>query len=400
MHAFYCDKLSWIRFNRLPSIVVIGVCLYIASIVIPTKFFLDGPLFLLSLIAVYATVSNLRKRTITSLPLISPVFIFLVSMVMSILASDDVLRSASQSLNLLPPVLLYLIIAENFNTIKDARYLYFSFTLVALGLVFVALLTVFRSGVMKPSVWLSLMNSSMIVVVNDLIVLAVIAPLSLALFYLKPKSTIGIIAALSVLLSICIIVIYQSRSALLTMIASITCFLILVLHRIGLAVGFVIFILTFLIDSFLGFSLIAKFSRIWHGDSRFTLWVSAWTDFLNAPILGHGPYTFIYKYPSKMTTYAHNLYLEALAERGIIGLMGLLLLLYCGLSAAWRLRRSTSVELKVFSCAAFSAIASFCFASFFDLTLSRLWVVIMIFSLMGIIAHFSLINKNIKEIEP
>lgn len=385
--------------NRQPSIVVIGVCLYIASIVMQPKFLFDVPLFLLSLIAVYATVSNLRSRSITSLPLIVPVFVFLVAMVMSILGSDDIVRSTRQSLNLMPAVLLYVLIAGYIHNVRDTRYLYFSFTLVALGLVGVSFWAVYRSGVMKPSVWLSLMNSSMIIVVNDLIVLAVIAPLSLALFYLKPKSAAGIIAALSVLLSICITVIYQSRSALLTMIASITCFFILVRHRIWLAIGLVIFIITFLVDRLLGFKLVTKFSSIWYGDSRFSLWASAWTDFLNAPLLGHGPYTFIYKYPSKITTYVHNLYLEALAERGIIGLMALLLLLFYGLSEAWKLRRATSAELKVFGCAAFSALASFCFASVFDLTLSRLWVVIMMFSLLGIIAHLSLINKDIKEIE-
>ena len=54
-------------------------------------------------------------------------------------------------------------------------------------------------------------------------------------------------------------------------------------------------------DGFLGFPLLTKFETV--ADFRFTLWLAAWNMFLDAPLLGHGPYSF----GPLVTSYVHDL---------------------------------------------------------------------------------------------
>jgi hypothetical protein len=67
----------------------------------------------------------------------------------------------------------------------------------------------------------------LLVVPNDVTFLAVIAPLSLALFYHKPRSAIGIVALISVLFSIGAIFAFRSRTAAMTLVVSVVCAVIL-----------------------------------------------------------------------------------------------------------------------------------------------------------------------------
>ncbi|MBF0780533.1 O-antigen ligase family protein [Granulicatella sp. 19428wC4_WM01] len=59
-----------------------------------------------------------------------------------------------------------------------------------------------------------------------------------------------------------------------------------------------------------------------HIDIRLDIWVSSFTEFFNAPLIGQGPLTYmtIYeKYNSYPTQHAHNLLLDTLLNYGIIG---------------------------------------------------------------------------------
>jgi len=66
------------------------------------------------------------------------------------------------------------------------------------------------------------------------------------------------------------------------------------------------------------------------GAGRFRFWRIAWNQFLTAPILGTGPQTYSLAYalaqqqsrgPSFMIAHAHNLYLNILAQQGIVGVV-------------------------------------------------------------------------------
>ena len=143
----------------------------------------------------------------------------------------------------------------------------------------------------------------------------------------------------------------------------------------------------------------------WDGTGRIPLWLSAWKMFLGAPLFGQGPHTFVLFYNSylqnislpswlfvdhRIVPWAHNLYLEVLAEQGLIGLSALVLLLARGLFIAWNLRQAKSDEIRILGYGAFAALVGFCFAAAIELTFLRQWVLIMMFTLLGLITHLSL----------
>ncbi|MBI3303818.1 MAG: O-antigen ligase family protein [Deltaproteobacteria bacterium] len=212
---------------------------------------------------------------------------------------------------------------------------------------------------------------------NDITFLAVVAPLSLTLLSREPRGVVGAVAALSLLLSASAACLLQSRVAMLTMVASITCAATLIHPRLGLACGLAILLLALLLDGLLGFPLVAKFGRIW--DSRIPLWLAAWAMFLDAPVLGHGPHTFVLLYRSyldglslptwlpvdtRVVSWAHNLYLEVLAERGVVGLTALGFLLARGFSAARHIQRAPPGDAHSFGAGALAGLGGLCLAAF------------------------------------
>lgn len=382
------------------SYAVIGACFYIAVFAIPFKFKWDLALFSLAAISILTVVSCSRDRSFGNLSQILPVLIFLVVSGLSIFVSEDVGRSARLSISLLPAALLFFLITGYFDDLKYIRILYLTFSIVVLGLASMLLWAVSCNIDISPSAWVSDVGSPIMVVKNDVTFLALITPLSLALLYLKPRSISGVVAMLSVLLGIAVIGIFQSRIAMLTMVASVTCFFALIRPRIGLVCCISVLFLILLIDSFMGFPLIERFIRHWDGTGRIPLWLSAWEMFLDAPFFGHGSHTFVLfsnsylqnlDFPSwlfvdpRIVPWAHNLYLEVLAEQGIVGLIALGFLLISGISAAWNLRQSISGEIRILGYGIFAALLSFCVAAAFELSFLRQWVVVMIFTFLGII---------------
>ena len=114
------------------------------------------------------------------------------------------------------------------------------------------------------------------------------------------------------------------------------------------------------------------------------MWSAAWSLFLDAPVWGHGPHTFgiFSKIP-----YVHNLYLQVLAEQGGLGLAALGALIAYGLVAAWRLQRVASSEAALLGAGALAGLVGFCSAAVVDLSFVHQWVAIILFVLLGTIAH-------------
>jgi len=252
-------KLSWLKLNHMPSFAVIGACFYIASLGMPFQFKLDIPLLALALFSVLMVFSSSQRIRITKLPLILPVSVFIVTTGISILFSQDVGRSMKLSVSLLPTLLIFSLIVTHFNGIKDIRLIYIALSGTVLWLSFMLIWDISISGKIDPFLSVSGIGSPILVVKNDVTLLSLVAPISLSLLYHKPKRITQIIAGLSVLLSIIVIGFFQSRVAMLTMIASITCFFTLIRPKKGLisCIGTLIAIL--LIDGIMGSPLIERF---------------------------------------------------------------------------------------------------------------------------------------------
>jgi O-antigen ligase len=90
------------------------------------------------------------------------------------------------------------------------------------------------------------------------------------------------------------------------------------------------------------------------GSDRYQFWVAAWRAFEHRPLLGIGPGTFAFWWERHASTYehvinAHSLYLETLAETGLVGLAALLgfigVVLVSGIAASTRPRGSQRAYL-------------------------------------------------------
>jgi len=398
-------NLSIQRSKSLLISPVVCACLYVAFCGISLNFRIDIPLLILAAYSIFVVWScgSSQKKLSTS-PFVLYVCFYLLIMGISILFSGDAGRSLRLSAPLLPAVLLFFLIAEYFDSYKDIWLLYLTFALVSLGLSTLLLGAVWINKVSDPFVWVFSVGSPILVVKNDVTFLAIIAPLSLALMWRKPRSIFSLIALTSLVSSILVIGFFQSRVALLTMIISVSFFFLFIKPRIGLACGLSIAVIVLLIDSFVGFPLIQRFIDHWDGTGRIPLWISAWKMFLDAPLLGHGPHTFVQLYESylqnvnlpswlfvdsRTVPWPHNLYLEVLAEQGIFGFLAFLFLLISGLFAALKVRRITSAEVRILGYGVLASLMGFCFAALIELTFLRQWVTLVLFTILGVIAHLT-----------
>lgn len=382
---------------------LIGVCIYIGGFCLPVKWKFDIlSLIALTLIALFEAVSSLRNKTNSNMPLALPVAAFLTSMGLSILVSEDVGRSLRLSVSFLPGVLLFYLVSVHFDGTKDISRLYFAVSAALLTIASGLLLAFFRNSGAGPFAWVSDTGSPILLVKNDVTFLALMSPFSLSLLCNKPSRVEGAIAALSLILCIIVTGLFQSRVAALTLVASITCFFILIRPKIGIVCSIITIAILFLIDGGIGFPLSGRFIQQWDGSGRFPLWVSAWEMFLDAPMLGRGPHTFVLLYKAYLNTFsfpswffietrlvpwAHNLYLEVLAGQGILGLITLGYLLFSGFYALQKLRRASPGETRILAYGAFACLAGFCLAAAIELTFLRQWVVVTMFILLGVISQ-------------
>jgi O-antigen ligase len=375
----------------LAALGPIGVYAYIIGFAIPMTW--DIPLMVLAVTSILVAVCSDRVGLVVNPPLPAILIaLFLLATGLSLVVSDDIGRSLKLSASLLPALLLFFLITEYFRVTRDIRLLYLTCSIVGLGLAIALLWAAWKNPGVHPHAiphpWVSYVGSPIIITRNDPTFLSVIAPFSLILFYREPRSVVGILAALSVVLSLSTVVVFQSRGATLTLVAAVVCTAVLLRPRLGLAVSFVVFLAALIVDGTSGFPLTERFlslvDRPLH--TRSELWEVAWRMFLDAPLLGHGPHTFVlfHKVP-----WSHNLYLQVLAEQGIIGLVTLVALLVYGLSTAWKIRSAARDDIRYLSAGACGSMIGFCLSSAIELSLLRQWVIVVLFLLLGVVTKLS-----------
>ena len=372
-----------------------GACFYLLGFVLP--FGWNIPVVALALSGACVAAFSRKAGPADRFPMALPVLLFLIAAGIAIVASEDLGRNLRLSAPLIPAVLLFVLIAGHFDGTRHTRLLYITFSVVGLGLAGEVLWNAWQHGWAIPydwQGWISDVHSPILVVPNDTVFLAVIAPLSVVLLFSETSVEVRVLAVISILLGICAVCVMQSRVAMMTMVASLTLAVLLLRPRLALPFGLVVAAATLLVDGALGFPLLAKFSQLWESgrlwDARLPIWSAAWAAFLSSPVLGHGLHTFAYTSVDSINTrWAHNLYLETLAEQGILGMIALGFLLYSALAAARHIRCVSDATTQVFGCGALAAVAGFCFAGFIELSFLRGWVVIVLFVLLGVISQLT-----------
>ena len=392
-------------FLRTSAIGPLGVYAYLIGVALPLQ--TDIALAILTCCSLVAVGVRKQLSVTGRFSLYAPVVLFLLATSLSTLGSHNIHHSLRLTMVLVPATLLFLVITDYDDEWLQLDHLYLVFSLVGLGLSLTVLWMGWQYRGISPKVWVPILGSPLLIVPNDGVFLAAIAPFSLVLLYRTSHSLVNVVTGFSLFSSIGAVVVLRSRVAALTLCVAVSWVATLLQPRLGLLYGGMSLLALGLVDLILGFPLLGKFAQ-W--DTRLSLWFLAWGMFLDAPLVGHGPHTFGLLYqsyrsrlqlpewlpldPHTTVPWAHNLYLELLAEQGLIGLSTFLLLLGWGMRLGWTTHKSARDEVRIFAVAALAVLGSLGVASVLELTLMRQWVAILLFTVLGIITRLSFQQLN------
>lgn len=286
--------------------------------------------------------------------------VFLLGSLLSMLGAERVAPGLHRSLPLLPQLLIFQAVASRFDRTDRIRL---EWALMAAGGLLAGLLlaVALKHPGQMPQFWLDWAKRPFFSVPNDLLFLVLVAPFVLAhLIESRQRSRqVLLLIVLGVLFTT--LVVYRTRMGVLLFVFLCLWFGLARVQRIWRALAWSLVLvpaLVILIDATRQFELLQKFSQISTLAARVPLWVSAWEMFVAAPWLGHGPGAFARLYPDYLSgihfpdwvraspvlagqhaPWAHSLYLELLAERGLVGLLsfaGLMFVAGKRLLGGWR----------------------------------------------------------------
>ena len=382
----------------------VGVCLFVLGFAAP----IPSQLPLLALVGgalLGAFLDKSPRQGALPRPFMAATVLFLVLMALSIFFSDDRARSLELSAAWVPAGLLFVVLSERLRSPAHIRAVYASFSFVALCLAGVLLAGRWFYGA-NPHAWLSTLGLPVLVVPNDCHFLALLTPLSLILIDRQPRTALGLMALVSIGLTGFAILALGSRGAALTLVVCLVGTGTLLRPRLGLGLGLGAFGIIAVGDAALGFPLASKFTHV--VDTRISLWIIAWEMFLDPPWMGHGPHTYRTLYtayfeaivfpswvrPDPWGTevpWAHNLYLELLAERGIIGFFSFTGMVGMGAFYALRVRQEGSGELSALASGTIGVLAGLGLSGVFEASLLRIWLVVLLLVVLGIIAQLAVL---------
>jgi O-antigen ligase len=387
-----------------------GVCAYVLGFALPLES--DYSLMALAVCALVASVGAFEEARPTHFnPLIASIICFCIVSVASSLLSVRPWSSLASLVPLVPAVLLFVLVSYDFSSYGQIRALFLALSVVALSLSAALIGIALVNPAAAPSEWVRTLDSPIIVVSNDATFFAVLVPVFLSLVYAKPRSLSAAVGALAVILALVAGVLLQSRTAVLTMFVCMLAAAVLRKSRSLMLVSISTPIVVLLVDLILHAQLLAKFmARL--VDTRLYLWLSGWDMFLEAPVFGHGPNTFGTLYPQylsrldlpawipfdpRVVAWPHSLYIEVLAERGLVGMLAMALVIGCGAALAWRVRNGACTEARSVANTALASLTGICFAGLIELTLLRVWVVVLLLLLLGVINFASVRSSRAME---
>jgi O-antigen ligase len=385
------DQKIWTRIS------VFGCSAYVVLFALPTKW--DISLALLAIVTIASSLFASSNKVGFKHYITVILVLFIVYNIISVFVSSNIRISSAFGLSLLPSLLIYYLINWRFSGLSHIRILYAAFTILALCLSIGLVVTALANSGGNPLVWIEKFPSPIIVVPNDLILLAVIFPFTLCFLRKDARTAFILIAVASLAVSVIAIIAFQSRGAIIALVAGALVYLWLTSRRLSIILVAAILFLALITDAVMGFPLLSKFGQF--SDARIPLWIAAWGMFVDAPILGFGPHTYGLFYQSyletarlpefsvvepRFTPWPHNLYLEVLAEQGLIGLTILMLLLAAALNRAWKLVQARSHDTRRYGIAALASLLVICLAGLYELTFLRLWLPIILFSILGVIS--------------
>lgn len=406
--------MKWLRVKRNVScwsrgLGRFGVLCYVVALGVPH--FSHFPLVILGLAGLVSGYDKSGSGAQLLKYINGPLIVVVCSTLLSILFATDIRQSIWVSSSLVACAVLFYCIISNFDVSK-LRLLFTTIVLVNIVVASVLTVIVCRYPGLQPAEWMNKADFPILSVPNDLLLLSSCAPLTLALFCLEKRKINRFIALFSLLMTLSIVIFFQSKSALLVFILSIA-FCILLLRPKHFQYAILMFFVTVLvvdgINNFLLYKKTVDFN-LW--TIRFPLWIAAGKMFLDAPLLGQGPGSFALlsdRYISELSLpswvvrderhmpWAHSLYLEVLAERGLIGLFAVLSL-FVGIGyALWFVNKSAKEKKKIYlAVGLLSSLFAIVIGGVFELSILRHWVLVV---MTVIAASASILVSDIKATE-
>ncbi len=376
----------------------VGAYAYVLTFALPlTTDYSLAALALCALVASFGARKATRPGSFTGLSV--SIACFCMVSVASAVLSLRPWSSLASMVSLVPALLLFMLVSHDFSSPRQIRFLFLSLSIVALGSSSALVAIALTHPGNDPGAWVGMLASPVVVVPNDAAFFAVLVPVFLSLVLERPRRTAAAVGALATASTLLASMLLQSRTAIITCLVCLIATAVLRRDRSLLVISIATPIIVAIADAALHAQLLAKFAtRV--TDARPSLWLSGWKMFLDHPILGHGPNSFGVTYPQYMgrldlpawapidprvVAWPHSLYVELLAERGLLGTAAFAFVLGCAALLASQVRKSGDRELRSVANTSAACLTGLLFASLIELTFLRLWVVVLLFVLLGVI---------------
>lgn len=362
---------------------------YLLSLGFDLRF--DVPLALFVAVAVYSLASlppGISKKE--WLVQHWPVLVFLLAALLVTVCSSNIKHSMAVQAQLLPATLVYIVMALFIDDRKKFDFVLLAMVLSALLFAATFLVRLFFNELVDPMEKVLSLRSSFITVPNDVLFLSVIAPLALAFVLTQPGLLLRVSCLLYLVLAFILAVYLQSRQAVGVFIFCVCMMAFLYRPRVGVWVGVACVVVALLFDWLLGKGLVNKLVLFF---PRQYVWGAAWEMFLENPLTGLGPGMFKDHYfeflekagylsveDHRPMKWAHSLYFEQLAERGVVGSLALGILV---LTMLFRLGRGVAGAEPWMVRGLLAMLAGFLLAGVAEASLLRLWTVHLLFFLAG-----------------
>jgi hypothetical protein len=397
------SQYPWRQRSLLSNVGATGVFLYIIAIIFPLPGWIPVTLLVIASIVTAIYSSGADTPAVPRAAIYLVVF-FIIVYAISVITSQAFEYSLQLSVSLLPALLIFYLITETLISQKDMERLFVCCSvaalLIAIGSLWVARDYGIPISLRPPMDFNKLVRWSPILVVkNDLTILALIAPFSAALVCRKPLSIPGVLAAISILISLCTVILFQSRGATATMVVGIIGVALVLRSRPVIVSIAGVLLLAITIDAWQGFPLADRFVEgIQKPEGRLWLGRRAWRQFTLSPWLGNGLHTFSLN-SSWAPPWPHNLFLEALSGQGVFGLFSLCALIGYVIFVSWSGGQSNQQNVRFLSAGTFGSVMGFSFSSLIELSFIREWVILFLFLLVALAANLarqtqSSLNRN------
>jgi O-antigen ligase len=242
-------------------------------------------------------------------------------------------------------------------------------------------------------------GTAALVVPNDVLAGVIFSPVVAAVLAYDRRPLMNAFGFCSLAILTIAVYLTESRVAILTIVFMILLYMFFRNKRRFLSYGLIGLIVLYFIDAVLELGIIQNFYLLREQNARLGIWLASLMHWSDHPFLGFGPSNFEVAYELGLSElslpdwvlidrrripWAHNLYIEAVVERGLLGLITLVLLLaviFFRLRNHARLSNSPVNDIYFFILIAF---CGFIFAGAFEPTMQRIWVANSLFVFLGL----------------